>query len=103
MDQPEKDKPGSSGIQLVPFVVSVGFLAVVEARIYLLLRVWAGEITGAQIAHKDVPASGPSNPLIYVTLLVVLLIAIICFRRVQWLALALLLSIPIAFIFMIGV
>ncbi|MDQ3929084.1 MAG: hypothetical protein M3328_08050 [Chloroflexota bacterium] len=103
MDQPKKDASESNGVHWTMFVALAGVLAVADVRLYALLRLWSGQITAAQIAHKDIPASGPSNPLIYVMLLGVLLIAIGCYRRVQWLALALMFSIPIGFILMISV
>jgi hypothetical protein len=103
MDQPEKDASESNNIHWTMFVALAGVLAVAEVRIYVLLRLWAGEITGMQIAHRDIPASGPSNPLIYVMLLSVLLIAMICYRKVHWLAPAFMLSIPISFVGMISV
>jgi hypothetical protein len=103
MDQPEKETSGVKIVDWIQCVVLAGFLVFVEARLYLLLRLWAGEITGAQIAYKDVPPSGPSNPLIYITLLSVLLIAVICYKRARWLTVTLLLSIPIAFTFMSAV
>jgi hypothetical protein len=85
--------------QILPLAV---FLTVVEVRVYLLLRFWTGQITGEQLAHKVVPPSGAANPLIYTVLLVALLVALLCYRRVRWLSAALLLSIPGAFIFMIA-
>jgi hypothetical protein len=103
MDQPEKDASESNDIHWIMFVALAGVLAVAEIRIYVLLRLWTGEITGMQIAYWDVPDSGLSNPLIYIMVLSVLLIAMICYRRVQWLALAFMFSIPIAFIGMISV
>ena len=84
-------------MQLLPLA---GFLVFVEIRIYLMLRLWAGEITAVQLAYKDLPPSGASNPLIYIVLLCVLLVALLCYGRIRWFAYALLLSIPVAFIFM---
>lgn len=85
------------------FVALAVVLAAAGIRIYVLLRLWAGEKTGMQIAHRDIPDSGLSNPLIYVMLITILLIAMICYRKVHWLAPALMSSIPIAFIGMISV
>jgi hypothetical protein len=103
MDQPKRDASERNGIHWTMVVALAGVLAVAEVRIYVLLRLWTGEITGMQIAHRDIPDSGLSNPLIYIMLLSVLLIAISFYRKIQWLALALTFSIPIAFIFMISV
>jgi dipeptide/tripeptide permease len=101
MDQPDTSE--SNSVHWTMFVALAVVLAAAEIRIYVLLRLWAGEITGMQIANRDIPDSGLSNPLIYIMLLSVILIAMICYRKVHWLALALVLSIPIAFIGMISV
>jgi hypothetical protein len=100
LDQPERNISKGKSIEGTQLLLLTVFLAVAEVRVYLLLRFWTGEISGAQLAHKVVPPSGPSNPLIYMVLLVVLLVALLCYRRIRWLAYALLLSMPGAFIFM---
>ena len=99
-DRAEGNIPEGNSLEWTQILTLTVFLTVVEVRIYLLLRFWTGQITGGQLAHKVVPQSGPSNPLIYMVLLVVLLAALLCYGRIRWLAYALLLSIPGAFIFM---
>ena len=100
LDQTERNTSEGKSLQGMQLLLLTVFLAVAEIRIYLLLRFWSGQITGEQLGHKVVPPSGASNPLIYIVLLVALLAALLCYRRIRWLSLALLLSIPGAFIFM---
>lgn len=100
LDQPERNISESKSVDGTQLLLLTVFLAVAQVRVYLLLRFWTGEVTGAQLAYKVVPPSGPSNPLIYMVLLVVLIMALLCYGRIRWLAYALLLSIPGAFLFM---